>query len=172
MKVLVTGGAGYIGSQTAKALSRRGYDPVVLDDLSTGFRNAVRWGEFIEGDFGDRDLLRKTLARHEIGVVFHFAASASVGESVRNPAAFYRNNVANTLALLDAMLECGVKLIIFSSSAATYGDPEAVPMPEEHPQRPVNPYGESKLAIERALHWYGNAYGLRWVAFRYFNAAG
>ncbi|MGH9353583.1 MAG: UDP-glucose 4-epimerase GalE [Terriglobia bacterium] len=172
MKLLVTGGAGYIGSHTAKALAQKGLDPVVLDDLSTGVHSAVRWGELIEGDFGDREILRGIFARHKIEAVFHFAASASVGESVRDPRIFFHNNVANTLSLLDAMLEAKVRFIVFSSSAATYGDPERVPMPEEHPQRPINPYGESKLAIERVLHWYGKAYDLRWVAFRYFNAAG
>ncbi|MGH9403069.1 MAG: UDP-glucose 4-epimerase GalE [Terriglobia bacterium] len=172
MKLLVTGGAGYIGSHTAKALAQKGLEPVTLDNLSAGVRDAVRWGELIEGDFGNREILRGIFARHKIEAVFHFAASASVGESVRDPRSFFHNNVANTLALLDAMLDAGVKTIVFSSSAATYGDPEKVPMPEDHRQLPINPYGESKLAIERVLQWYGNAYGLRWVAFRYFNAAG
>ncbi|MGH9342522.1 MAG: NAD-dependent epimerase/dehydratase family protein, partial [Terriglobia bacterium] len=172
MKLLVTGGAGYIGSHTAKALAQKGHDPVTLDDLSAGSREAVRWGELIEGDFGDREILRGIFARHKIEAVFHFAASASVGASVRDPRTFYHNNVTNTLALLGAMLDAGVKTMVFSSSAATYGDPEEVPMPEDHRQLPINPYGESKLAIERVLHWYGNAYDLRWVAFRYFNAAG
>ncbi|HEV2500455.1 MAG TPA: UDP-glucose 4-epimerase GalE [Terriglobia bacterium] len=172
MKILVTGGAGYIGSHTAKALAWKGFEPVTLDDLSAGQRDAVRWGELVEGDFGSREILRGIFARHKIEAVFHFAASASVGESVRDPRSFYHNNVTNTLTLLDAMLDAGVKTMIFSSSAATYGNPERVPMPEDHRQLPINPYGETKLAIEQALRWYGAAYGLRWVAFRYFNAAG
>ncbi|HEV2419177.1 MAG TPA: UDP-glucose 4-epimerase GalE [Terriglobia bacterium] len=172
MKILVTGGAGYIGSHTAKALARKGFEPVTLDDLSAGQREAVRWGELVEGDFGSREILRGIFVRHKIEAVFHFAASASVGESVRDPRSFYHNNVTNTLTLLDAMLDAGVKTMIFSSSAATYGNPEKVPMPEDHRQLPINPYGETKLAIEQALRWYGAAYGLRWVAFRYFNAAG
>lgn len=172
MKVLVTGGAGYIGSHTCKALAQKGADPVTLDDLSAGAREAVRWGELIEGDFGSPVLLRDVFQRHKFDAVFHFAASASVGESVRDPRLFYRNNVANSLNLLDAMLDAGVKTIIFSSSAAIYGNPEKVPMPEDHPQQPINPYGETKLAIENALRWYGDSYRMRWVAFRYFNAAG
>lgn len=172
MKVLVTGGAGYIGSHTAKALARKSIEPFTLDDLSAGHRDAVRWGELIEGDFGDPALLRDIFKRHKFEAVFHFAASASVGESVRDPRSFYHNNVTNTLALLAAMLDAGVKTMIFSSSAATYGNPEKVPMPEDHRQQPINPYGETKLAIEQALRWYAAAYGLRWVAFRYFNAAG
>lgn len=172
MKILVTGGAGYIGSHTAKALARKGCEPITLDDLSAGQREAVRWGELIEGDFGNPALLRDVFQRHKIEAVFHFAASASVGESVRDPRSFYHNNVTNTLTLLGAMLDAGAKTMIFSSSAATYGNPEKVPMPEDHPQQPINPYGETKLAIEHALQWYGNAYGLHWVAFRYFNAAG
>lgn len=172
MKVLVTGGAGYIGSHTCKALAQKGVEPVTLDDLSVGAREAVRWGELIEGDFGNPALLRDVFARHKFEAVFHFAASASVGESVRDPRTFYRNNVGNSLNLLDAMLDAGVKTMIFSSSAATYGNPVKTPMPEDHPQQPINPYGETKLAIEHVLRWYGDAYGLRWVAFRYFNAAG
>jgi UDP-glucose-4-epimerase GalE len=172
MRVLVTGGAGYIGSQTAKALAEAGHGPIVLDNLSTGHRSAVKWGPFIEGDLADRDLLDKIFRDHRVEGVLHFAASLLVGESMSNPQKYFWNNDVNTLGLLDAMKTHQVKHIVFSSSAATYGDPEKVPIPEDHPQRPVNPYGESKLFMERALHWYGVAYGLRWMALRYFNAAG
>jgi UDP-glucose-4-epimerase GalE len=172
MRVLVTGGAGYIGSHAAEALAKSGHEPVVLDNLSTGHRWAVKWGPFIEADLADRAALARTLKDQRIEFVMHFAASLLVAESVREPRKYFWNNVVNTLHLLDAMFEAGVNRIIFSSSAATYGDPEKIPMPEDHPQRPVNPYGESKLMMERVLRWYGNAYGLKWVALRYFNAAG
>ncbi|HVA02063.1 MAG TPA: UDP-glucose 4-epimerase GalE [Terriglobia bacterium] len=172
MRVLVTGGAGYIGSHTAKALAQAGHEPVVLDNLSAGHRSAVKWGPFIEGDLNDSDLLNKIMQDGRIEGVLHFAASLLVGESMTDPQKYFWNNDVNTLKLLDAMKANQVKHIVFSSSAATYGDPQKVPMPEDHPQRPVNPYGESKLFMERALHWYGVAYGLRWMALRYFNAAG
>ena len=171
-RVLVTGGAGYIGSHTSKALARAGFEPVVLDNLATGHRRSVRWGPLVEGDLADVPLVRKALHDHDVAAVVHFAASAYVGDSMRDPRAYFRNNVANTLHLLDAMLDEGVRDIVFSSTCATYGPPEAVPIPEEHPQRPANPYGESKLFVERMLRWYGHAYGLRWLALRYFNAAG
>ena len=172
MRVLVTGGAGYIGSHTARALAASGHEPVVLDNLSAGHRWAVKWGPFIEADLANRDLLPRILKEQQVEAVMHFAASLLVNESVREPRKYFWNNVVNTLHLLDAMLEAGVTRIIFSSSAATYGDPEKIPMPEEHRQRPVNPYGETKLMMERALEWYGRAYGLKWIALRYFNAAG
>jgi len=172
MRVLVTGGAGYIGSQTAKALAQAGHETVVLDDLSTGHRAAVKWGPFIEGDLGNKELLEKIFKHHRIEAVLHFAASLLVGESMVNPQKYFWNNVVNTLVLLDTMKAREVKHIVFSSSAATYGNPEKVPIPEDHPQRPVNPYGESKLCMERAIRWYGVAYGLHGVALRYFNAAG
>jgi len=172
MRVLVTGGAGYIGSQTTKALAQAGHGPIILDNLSTGHRSAVKWGPFIEGDLADRDLVNEIIRDYRIEGVLHFAASLLVGESMSNPQKYFWNNDVNTLGLLDAMKAHQVKHIVFSSSAATYGDPEKVPIPEDHPQRPVNPYGESKLFMERALHWYGVAYGLRWMALRYFNAAG
>jgi UDP-glucose-4-epimerase GalE len=172
MRVLVTGGAGYIGSQTAKALAQAGHEPVVLDDLSTGHRAAVKWGPFIEGDLGNKELLEKIFKEHRIEAVLHFAASLLVGESMVNPQKYFWNNVVGTLVLLDTMKARKVKPIVFSSSAATYGNPEKVPITEDHPQRPVNPYGESKLCMERAIRWYGAAYGLRGVALRYFNAAG
>lgn len=172
MNILVTGGAGYIGSHTAKALQRAGYDPVVFDDLTSGHRWAVQWGPLAEGSLADSDLIRKTLSDHRIEAVIHFAASLLVSESMTNPQKYYWNNVVNTLRLLDAMLEAKVKHIVFSSSAATYGVPQTVPIPEDHPQNPINAYGETKLAMERAIQWYGSAYGVRWMALRYFNAAG
>jgi UDP-arabinose 4-epimerase len=170
--VLVTGGAGYIGSHTCKALARAGYLPVTYDNLSRGHRHTVRWGPLVEGDVGDRAAVAAALKAHGVSSVMHFAAFAYVGESGADPALYYRNNVGGTLALLDAMRETGVDRIVFSSTCATYGLPQAVPIAETTPQRPVNPYGETKLAIERVLHWYGEAYGLRSVALRYFNAAG
>src|SRR5215213_296064 len=172
MRVLVTGGAGFIGSHTCKALACAGWEPVVLDDLSMGHRGAVRWGPFIHGNVGNRGLLRQVMAEHHIEGVIHFAAHAYVGESVSEPRKYFHNNVANTLALLDAMMDVGVERIVFSSTCATYGLPESLPIGEDHPQRPVNPYGESKLFVERILQAYGHAYGLRWINLRYFNAAG
>ncbi len=172
MRALVTGGAGYIGSETAKVLANAGHEPVVLDNLSTGHRWAVKWGPFVEGDLADAELLRRTLSDYRIEAVLHFAAVALVGESLREPREYFRNNMANTLNLLEAMLDTGVNRLVFSSSAATYGDPQKIPIPENHPQLPVNPYGESKLMVERALKWYGQAYGLGWISLRYFNAAG
>lgn len=170
--ILVTGGAGYIGSHTCKALAAAGYLPVTYDNLRYGHRRAVRWGPFVEGDLADRSLLARTIADHGVEAVVHFAAFAYVGESVRDPAAYFRNNVTNTLNLLDAGREAGALPVVFSSTCATYGVPDTLPISESCPQRPVNPYGESKLFVERALHWYGQAYGLPWVALRYFNAAG
>jgi|HubBroStandDraft_1064217.scaffolds.fasta_scaffold174640_2 UDP-arabinose 4-epimerase len=170
--VLVTGGAGYIGSHACKALARAGYVPVTYDNLSRGHRHAVRWGPLVEGDVGDQAAVVAALQLHAVSSVMHFAAFAYVGESGTDPALYYRNNVNGTLTLLDAMREAGVDRIVFSSTCATYGMPDSVPIVETMPQRPVNAYGETKLAIERALYWYGGAYGLRSVALRYFNAAG
>jgi UDP-arabinose 4-epimerase len=170
--VLVTGGAGYIGSHACKALARAGYVPVTYDNLSRGHRHAVRWGPLVEGDVADRAAVVAAIKKHGVTSVMHFAAFAYVGESGTDPALYYRNNVVGTLALLDAMREGGVDRIVFSSTCATYGLPDAVPIAETTAQRPVNSYGETKLTIERALHWYGEAYGLRSVALRYFNAAG
>ena len=172
MRVLVTGGAGYIGSHTAKALAQAGHEVVVLDNFSGGHRWAVKWGPCVEGDLGDAALVTQALKTYGIDAVLHFAASIQVGESVRDPKKYFWNNVVNTLRLLDAMLATGVPHIVFSSSAAVYGNPESVPIPESHPTRPVNPYGDTKLMMERALQWYGAAYGIRWAALRYFNAAG
>jgi UDP-glucose-4-epimerase GalE len=171
-RVLVTGGAGYIGSHTAKFLHGAGFEPIVLDDLSAGHEWAVKWGPLVEGNLSDGALLQHVLYAHKITAVIHFAASAYVSESMQDPKKYFRNNVTNTLTLLDQMLEAGVKHIVFSSSCATYGIPQSVPIREEEPQNPVNPYGESKLFAERVLRWYGEAYGLSWMALRYFNAAG
>jgi len=170
--VLVTGGAGYIGSHACKALAAAGYLPVTYDNLSRGHRHAVRWGPLVEADIADRAAVATALRMHRITSVMHFAAFAYVGESGTDPALYYRNNVSGTLALLDAMREVEVNRIVFSSTCATYGLPDSVPIRETMAQVPVNPYGETKLAIERVLRWYGPAYGLRSVALRYFNAAG
>src|SRR5688572_13781905 len=140
MRVLVTGGAGYIGSHTAKALARAGLEPVTLDNLSTGHRWAVRWGPLVEGDLRDGVLVRQVLRDYDIGAVVHFAANAYVGESIVNPRTYFENNLAGSLTLLGAMLDTGVGRIVVSSTCATYGIPDTVPIPEEHPQRPINPY--------------------------------
>ena len=171
-RVLVTGGAGYIGSHTCKALAAAGYSPVALDNLVHGHRWAVRWGVLEQADLADREAVERVLRRHGIDAVVHFAAYAYVGESMADPGMYFRNNVANTLNLLEAMRAAGVGRIVFSSTCATYGVPATVPIAEDHAQLPVNPYGESKLFVERALHWHGVAHGLRWMALRYFNAAG
>jgi UDP-glucose-4-epimerase GalE len=170
--VLVTGGAGYIGSHAAKALGLAGYRVVVFDNLSAGHREAVKYGTLVEGDIADVAAVRDTLRRYEIFAVMHFAAFLDVGESVREPARYYRNNVIGALGVLDAMAAESVKYFVLSSTCATYGEPQETPIPETHPQRPINSYGETKLAIERALPHFEIAYGLRWVALRYFNAAG
>jgi UDP-glucose-4-epimerase GalE len=170
--VLVTGGAGYIGSHAAKALSRAGYRVVVFDNLSAGHREAVRYGPLEEGDVTDVSTVRAALRRHGIVAVMHFAALLDVGESVREPARYYRNNVIGSLSVLEAMAAEGVAYFVLSSTCATYGEPRETPIPETHPQQPINSYGETKLAVERALPHFERAYGLRWVALRYFNAAG
>jgi UDP-glucose-4-epimerase GalE len=172
MSVLIVGGAGYIGSHTAKRIAQAGQEPIVLDNLVYGHRWAVRWGPLIEGDCGDTALVARLLKEHRVTSVIHFAAFTYVGESVAQPRRYFRNNLVSTLNLLDAMIDAGVRDIVFSSTCATYGVPKAVPIAEDHPQAPVNPYGESKLAVERVLDWYGPAYGLRYAALRYFNAAG
>jgi UDP-glucose-4-epimerase GalE len=170
--ILVTGGAGYIGSHACKALAKAGFTPIAYDSLVYGHREAVRWGPLVEADLADRAVLAETLRRYEIAAVMHFAAFAYVGESMTKPELYFNNNVVNTIGLLDALLAAQVRHIVFSSTCATYGTPDTVPITEETPQRPVNPYGETKLMIERALHWYGQAHGLRYAALRYFNAAG
>ena len=170
--VLVTGGAGYVGSHACKALAAAGYRPIVYDDLSTGHPDLVKWGPLEEGTLLDADHLADVLARHRPIAALHFAARSLVGESVRDPAAVYRTNVAATLTLLDALRRFGIEVLVFSSTCATYGLPQRVPITEETPQAPINPYGWSKLMVERVLGDHGAAYGLQWAALRYFNAAG
>jgi UDP-arabinose 4-epimerase len=170
--VLVTGGAGYIGSHACKALADAGYLPVSLDNLSLGHRWAVKWGPLVVADLLDRAAVLSALREHQVGAVIHFAASAYVGDSVRDPAAYYRNNVQTTLTLLDAMREADVRTLVFSSSCSVYGNPDRLPIDESHPTGPLSPYGQTKLDCENILRWYGPAYGLRWMALRYFNAAG
>ena len=172
MRILVTGGAGYIGSHTAKALARAGFEPIVFDNLSEGHEWAVRWGPLVQGDLADREALAGAFDTYRPEAVIHFAAHAYVGESVKEPRKYFQNNVANTLNLLGAMLDHGTSRIVFSSTCATYGEPVRIPITEDHPQCPVNPYGESKLFVEKVLRWYEKAYDLKWVALRYFNAAG
>ncbi|HKF72095.1 MAG TPA: UDP-glucose 4-epimerase GalE [Stellaceae bacterium] len=170
--ILVTGGAGYVGSHACKALAREGYRPITYDSLIHGHREAVRWGPLVEADLADAERLTDTIKRFEVAAVLHFAAFAYVGESVERPGLYFRNNVANTLTLLEAMRTSAVRHIVFSSTCATYGIPDRMPIPEGAPQRPVNPYGESKLMVERVLHWYGAAHGFTHAVLRYFNAAG
>ena len=170
--ILVTGGAGYIGSHACKALAQAGYTPITYDNLVYGHPWAVRWGPFEEGDILDRGRLDEVMRRHRPQAVMHFAAYAYVGESVENPGKYYRNNVAGTLTLLEAMRDQGIRRMVFSSTCATYGVPEQIPIPEHHPQHPINPYGASKHMIERMLRDFDAAHGLRSSSLRYFNAAG
>jgi UDP-glucose 4-epimerase len=173
--ILVTGGAGYIGSHTVLALKQAGYNVVILDNLVYGHRDLVEkvlQVELIVGDTGDRALLDHLFKTRDIAAVMHFSAYAYVGESVTDPAKYYRNNVVGTLTLLEAMLAASVKKFVFSSTCATYGVPEFVPIPENHPQNPINPYGATKLMVERILSDFDVAYGFKSVRFRYFNAAG
>jgi len=172
MNVLVTGGAGYIGSQTSKALARAGHKPIAYDNLIRGHVSAVRWGPLIRADIGDAASLEAAMQEWRIAAVLHFAGFAYVGESMQEPGKYFTNNVTNTLTLLEAMRRCGVGQLIYSSSCATYGLPQSSPIAETHPQVPINPYGESKLMAERMIGWYSAVYGLRWVTLRYFNAAG
>jgi UDP-glucose 4-epimerase len=173
--ILVTGGAGYIGSHTVWALKQAGYEVVILDNLVYGHQDLVEKVlrvELVVGDTGDRPLLDALFKTHNITAVMHFSAYAYVGESVTEPAKYYRNNVMGTLTLLEAMLAASIKKFVFSSTCATYGVPEIVPIPENHPQNPINPYGASKLMVERILSDFDVAYGLKSVCFRYFNASG
>ena len=173
MKILVVGGAGYIGSICAEVLLDQGHEVAILDNLSEGHRRALDpRAEFIEGDLADREMTTATLARLRPDAVMHFAANALVGESMENPSKYFRNNIAAGLNLLDAMIAADVKRLVFSSTCATFGPPERLPIDEETPQRPINPYGESKLAFEKILKWYDAIHGLRSVSLRYFNAAG
>jgi UDP-glucose 4-epimerase len=171
MKVLVVGGAGYIGSHMVKRLGQLGCQVSTLDDLSSGHRDAVLNGNFVQGSFADADLLDRLLAQG-FDAVMHFASFIQVGESVQQPAKYYQNNVVNTLNLLEAMRAHGVQKFIFSSTAATFGEPQYTPIDERHPQQPINPYGRSKRMIEEVLADYDAAYGLKSVCLRYFNAAG
>ena len=171
-RVLVTGGAGYIGSHACKALALAGYQPVTFDNLVYGHRAAVRWGPLVEGDILDRDAISAAIRCFAPCAVMHFAAYAYVGESVENPGKYYRNNVVGTLNLLEAMRDLAVSNLIFSSTCATYGLPQSQAISETHPQNPVNPYGASKLMIERMLSDFDAAHGLRSISLRYFNAAG
>lgn len=170
--VLVIGGAGYIGSHTSWLLAQQGFRVVILDALVHQQSVHLPWATFIQGDFGDQQLLKKIFLEYAIDTVMHFAAFIEVGESVIDPAKYYNNNVIKTIQLLDVMREYGVSKLIFSSSCAVYGNPVRLPLDEEHPTNPVSPYGRTKLMIEYALHDYAVAYGLRYVALRYFNAAG
>jgi UDP-glucose-4-epimerase GalE len=170
--VLVTGGAGYIGAHACKALAEAGYTPVTYDNFVYGHPKAVRWGPLEKGDIGDREQLEMVMKKYNPSAIMHFAAYAYVGESMTNPAKYYRNNVAGTLSLLETMNSCSIDKIIFSSTCATYGMPDQVPIDENHPQNPINPYGRSKLMIEWILQDFAEAYDLKFVSLRYFNAAG
>lgn len=170
--IIVTGGAGYVGSHTCKLLHEAGYTPVVVDNLSRGHRWAVQWGPLEPADLLDQQHVEDILRQYRPQAVLHFAALAYVGESVSEPGLYYENNVVGSLRLLDAMRACGVDRIVFSSTCATYGEPQWLPLDETHPQAPINPYGASKLMVERLLADYAAAYDLRSVALRYFNAAG
>ncbi|XME01516.1 UDP-glucose 4-epimerase GalE [Lachnospiraceae bacterium C1.1] len=172
MAILVCGGAGYIGSHINKELNKNGYETVVFDNLIYGHREAVKWGTFIEGDLSNTEDIEKVFSTYDIEAVFHFAAFAYVGESVNEPEKYYYNNVVNTLNLLKVMRKHNCKKIIFSSTCATYGEPEKIPITEEMPQNPINPYGMTKLTVERIFKDYKKAYGLQFAVLRYFNAAG
>jgi len=170
-KVLVVGGAGFIGSHMTLLLRKNGYETFILDNFQTGFVEAA-FGNFIKGDLKDQKIVRQLFADHKFDAVFHFAASTAVGESVVKPHDYYRNNVVGSLNLLDCMIEFGIKKLVFSSTAAVYGEPEAVPIDESHKKMPCNPYGQTKLIIEKVLADYEKAFDLRSIIFRYFNAAG
>lgn len=173
MAILVTGGAGYIGSVVVEDLLNKGEEAVVIDNLVHGHRQAVDSEvPFYEGDIGDKELVRRILGDHDIEACMHFSAYAYVAESVENPARYFENNVTQTLELLDVLMERNVKKFVFSSTCATYGEPQYVPIDEKHPQQPTNPYGWTKYMVERAMESYDLAYGLKFVALRYFNACG
>jgi len=170
--ILVAGGAGYIGSHVCKMLKKMGFNVFIYDNLSHGYKFLAKYGEFVLGDVGDRRQLELVLKNYKIDVVMHFCAFIEVGESVQNPRKYYDNNLYNTINLVDTMLDCGVNKLIFSSTAAVYGMPERVPIDEDDKKDPINPYGRTKWMIEQLLKDYSDAHGLRYVAFRYFNAAG
>lgn len=170
--ILIVGGAGYIGSHINKELNRQGYETIIFDNLSFGHPEFIKWGNFQRGDLGNIEEIRKLFKKYPIDAVMHFAAFTYVGESVEDPQKYYLNNLRNTLNLLEVMLEEGVKYFVFSSTCATYGTPEEIPMTENHPQKPINPYGKGKFMVEQILTDYSQAYGLEYVSLRYFNAAG
>ena len=173
MKILVVGGAGYIGSVCAELLLDEGHVVAIFDNLSEGHRRALdSRADFVQGELEDRQSVETLLRSQRPDAVMHFAANALVGESMQNPSKYFRNNIANGLNLLDGMVSAGVEKIVFSSTCAIFGPPERVPIDENTPMRPINPYGESKLAFEKILRWYGEIHGLRFVSLRYFNAAG
>lgn len=172
MNLLIIGGAGYIGSHMVKRLIASKHAVTILDNLSTGYRDAVLGGDFIQGDVGNRALLDKIFSEHKFDAVIHFASYIQVGESVKSPGIYYQNNLSNTLNLLDAMITAGMKHFIFSSTAAIFGEPSYTPIDEVHPKLPINPYGRSKWMVEQILEDYDHAYGLKSVCLRYFNAAG
>ncbi len=172
MKILVCGGAGYIGSHVAKAVAEAGHEPVVYDNFSAGHRWAVRWGPLVEGDLSDRAAVQAALREHQIEAVIQLAGSINVGESMKDPGKYFRNNFSISVNLLEAMDAAGVRQIVFSSTAAVYGIPGQCPIPEDAPKAPINPYGEAKWFVERLLDWYTQARGFRCLALRYFNAAG
>lgn len=171
-KILVVGGAGYIGSHMVKDLLENGYEVITLDDLSTGHRDLLPGGDYVEGGLGDAVLLDEIFSNHKIAAVMHFAAFSLVGESMESPLKYYRNNMSATTELLTAMIRHNVKQFIFSSTAAVYGEPTEIPITEKHPGNPTNPYGASKIAVERMLQDCDSAYGLKYISLRYFNAAG
>jgi len=170
--ILITGGAGYIGSHACKSLALAGYEPIAYDNLSLGHRWAVKWGPFEEGDIADRDKIDAVIKKYKPEAVIHFAAYAYVGESMNDPGKYYRNNVAGTLTLLESMRDHQIDKIIFSSTCATYGSPKEIPILENHAQHPINPYGRSKLMIEQMLKDFDLAHGIKYISLRYFNAAG
>src|SRR5438876_11592196 len=173
MKIFLTGGAGHIGSVCTEQLLNEGHEVAIFDNLSEGHRRAIDpRAQFFEGDLAHRDQIETALASCRSDAVMHFAANALVGESMQNPSKYFRNNIASGLNLLDAMIAAEVRSLVFSSTCATFGPPDRVPVDEETPQRPINPYGESKLAFEKILRWYDAIHGLRFVSLRYFNAAG
>ncbi|MBM3524596.1 MAG: UDP-glucose 4-epimerase GalE [Alphaproteobacteria bacterium] len=172
LNVLVAGGAGYVGSHVCKALARSGHRPVVLDSLAHGHREAVRWGPLVEAGIADRAVVRRAVESYRIDAVMHFAAWIFVGESMQAPMKYFANNLGGSLALIEAALEAGVRRVVFSSTAAVYGEPQRIPIPEGHPTLPINPYGESKLMVERVLDWLARRQGMRYATLRYFNASG
>lgn len=170
--IIVTGGAGYIGSHACKILNKLGFNPITIDNLSVGHKSAVKWGPFVHADLKDKDALDKTFSKYKPCAVMHFAADALVAESVINPGKYYENNVYSTVVLLEQMVKHNIRNFIFSSSCATYGIPTSSPISEDHPQKPINPYGKSKLMIEEILKDYEHAHGIKFASLRYFNAAG